>query len=185
MLAFLLSICEKKYHPIIEHIYYTYQEDMVRFAKYRLRNRSVPNYDIEAEEVVQNSFLKIVTYADKIKRKSQPKVLKSYVMSIVKNESGTFVHNYFKRPDTEALESEFASMEDYSATLNVHNLYEDIIDAIDNLDYIYGVPIYLRVVMDFEVSEIANILEICEKTAYTRIERAKKMLKNKVGDFFV
>ena len=185
MLAYILSICEPKYHPIIEHIYYTYQEDMVRFAKFRPRNRNIPHYDIEAEEVVQNSFLKIVTYADKIKRKSPPKVLKSYVMSIVKNESGTFVHKFFKHPESEALEAEFASMEDYEATLNVLNLYEDIIDAIDSLDYIYSVPIYLRVVMDFKVCEIATILEICEKTAYTRIERAKKMLKQKVGDKFI
>lgn len=185
MLAYLLSLCEKQYHPIIEHIYYTYQEDMVKFAKFRLKNRSIPNYDIEAEDVVQNSFIKIVTYASKIDQKSPPKVLKSYVMEIVKNESSTFVHKYFKHPEAEALEAEFASMEDYTATLNVLNLYEDLIDAIDSLDYIYSVPVYLRVVMDFDVGEISVMLEICEKTAYTRIERAKKMLKNKVGDFFV
>ncbi len=185
MLAYILSICEPKYHPIIEHIYYTYQEDMVRFAKFRLRNRNIPNYEIEAEDVVQNSFIKIVTYAYKIDQKSPPKILKSYVMTIVKNESSSFVHKFFKQPEAEALEGEFASMEDYTATLNILNIYEDIIDAIESLDYIYSVPIYLKVVMDFDIDEISVMLEICEKTVYTRIERAKKMLKQKVGDKFI
>lgn len=182
MLAYLLSICEPKYHPIIEHIYYTYHEDMVRFAKFKLRNRNIPNYEIESEDVVQNSFIKLVTYAYKIQHDAPPKVLKSYVFEIVKNESATFVHKYFKHPETEALESEFASVEDYSATVKILNIYNDIIDAIDTLDYIYSVPTYLKVVMDFDIDEISAILEICEKTVYTRIERAKKMLREKVGE---
>ena len=185
MLAYILSICEPKYHPIIEHIYYTYQEDMVRFAKFRLRNRSIPNYEIEAEDVVQNSFIKIVTYAYRIDAKSKPKILKSYVMEIVKNESSTYVKKFFKHPEVEALEDEFASIEDYTATLNVIDIYEDLIEAIETLDYIYSVPVYLKDVMDFDVVEIAEIMEICEKTVYTRIERGKKMLKKKVKGFFI
>ena len=181
MLAYILSLCEPKYHPIIEHIYYTYHDDMVRFAKFKLRNRNIPNYAIEAEDVVQNSFIKIITYAHKIEQKAAPKILKSYVFQIVKNESATFVHNYFKHPETEALENDFASFDDYTATVNILNIYSDINDAIDALDYIYSVPTYLNVVMDFEVAEIASMLEICEKTVYTRIERAKKMIREKVG----
>lgn len=182
MLAYLLSICEKKYHPIIEHIYYTYQEDMVRFAKFRLRNRSIPNYEIEAEDVVQNSFIKIVTYAYRIKAKSKPQVLKSYVMQIVKNESRTFVKNFFKTPEVETLEEEFGSIEDYDATLNILGIYEDVIDIIDDLDEIYSNPLYLKFIMDFEVCEIALIMEISEKTIYTRLGRGRKMLMDKLKE---
>ena len=66
MLQFLLSIADEKDHAKIEYLYNRYHEDMIRFARYRLRQKKMPNYELDAEDAVQNAFLKITKYIDKV-----------------------------------------------------------------------------------------------------------------------
>ena len=55
-----------------------YHDDMIRFAKGRLKQKRIPSYEIDAEDAVQNSFVKIIKYIDMINL-SAPEKIKSYV----------------------------------------------------------------------------------------------------------
>ena len=46
------------------YIYSHFHDDMIRLAKSRLKNAGYCNYELEAEEVVQESFIKIIKYID-------------------------------------------------------------------------------------------------------------------------
>lgn len=59
MLQFLLSISDESNHSKIEYLYNRYQKEMMRVAKSRLKQLGMPNYEIDAEDVVQNAFVKI------------------------------------------------------------------------------------------------------------------------------
>ena len=60
--------------------------------------------------------------------------------------------------------------------MRVRERYEDVIEAIGKLDERYSIPLSLRVTENMEIKEIAKLLGIAEKSVYTRLERARKML---------
>ena len=70
MLIFLLSISDKSVAANVERLYRDYYEDLLRFAQGRLKQSGIKNYEIDAEDAVQNAFVKITKYIDK-QQKSQ------------------------------------------------------------------------------------------------------------------
>ena len=57
-------------------------------------------------------------------------------------------------------------------------MYEDVVKAIENLDLVYSVTLLLRYENGLSPKEIAEMMEISEKTVYTRLSRGKKMLRD-------
>ena len=101
MLSFLLTIANESDREKIEYIYYKYHNDMIRFTRCRLKNANVFSYELAAEDVVQNSFLKIVKYIDAIDFTRSEKELKSYIFSIVANEINNYKCDIFEYDDIE------------------------------------------------------------------------------------
>ena len=87
MLAFLLSLADEKDHAKIEYLYRRYHNDMLRFARSRLHQMGMPNYELDAEDAVQNAFFKITKYIRKIDFTAEEKEIKAYVLRIVANET--------------------------------------------------------------------------------------------------
>ena len=85
MLVFLLSIADEKDRDKVEEIYHRYHIDMYRIARHKLKGR--PNADAEAEEAVQNAFVKIIEYFDKIRFDEPEEVLRAYYYTIVAHEA--------------------------------------------------------------------------------------------------
>ena len=81
----LLSI-EERMQFGIEEIYLRYHGDMLRLAKYRLKQANVPHYRTEAEDVVQNALLKLTKYARHISPDATEKEIKNYVLTVVRKK---------------------------------------------------------------------------------------------------
>ena len=175
MLQFLLSIADESDHAKVEYIYHRYHKDMLRVAKARLHGWGVSNYEFDAEDAVQNAFVKIINHIDKIDFTAEDKSIRAYILKIVANEAANVAEDLRVTDDI----NEFADRiedGDFFGELRVQERYEDVIEAIQQLDERYSIPLSLRAEKNMEIKEIAELLGIAEKSVYTRLERARKML---------
>ena len=175
MLQFLLSIADESDHAKIEYIYNQFYKDMLRVAKSRLHGKGLPNYELDAEDAVQNAFLKIVKYIHRIDFTAEEKVIRAYVLKIVANEAAGLADDYKITDDISEMADRIEDG-DFFGQLRVHQRYADVVEAIEQLDERYSIPLSLRVSEEMEIKEIAELLGIAEKSVYTRLERGRKML---------
>ena len=180
MLQFLLSIADESDHEKVEYLYHKFHKDMIIMAKSRLKGNRNFNYELDAEDVVQNAFVKIVKHIKKVDFSVSDSELKSYVLRIVINEVNNMVKNHKPIIEIENFEN---VIEDghYFEDLRVRKNYEEIIEIIIDMDDMYGIPISLRYIENMTIKEIAGLLGIAEKSVYTRIDRAKKIIISKLN----
>lgn len=175
MLQFLLSIADERDHAKVEYIYHRYHKDMLRVAKARLHGWGVPNYELDAEDAVQNAFVKIIKHINKIDFSADEKAIRAYILKIVANEAADMAEDHRITDDISELEDRIEDG-DFFGEMRVQERYEDVLEAIQQLDERYSIPLSLRVGENMEIKEIAKLLGIAEKSVYTRLERARKML---------
>jgi RNA polymerase sigma-70 factor (ECF subfamily) len=148
---------------------------MMRFAASKLGRfgRSVESH--EAEDAVQNAFVKIVKNIDKIDFSRGEKRVKNYCFSILVNE----IYNFLEE-NIEIFEfvEEFWPDEEYNyiEELNMQENYARVVKAIEELDERYSTTLYLVFSEEKTVGEIAEMMGISPKTVYTRLARGKKLL---------
>ena len=72
--------------------------------------------------------------------------------------------------------------EDYNIIdeLDMQENYEKVVKAVEELDEKYSTTLFLYFDKEMSIKEIANMMGISEKTVYTRFERGKKLLINKI-----
>ena len=175
MLAFLLMICGDDIKEKIEHIYKTYHRDMLRYAKGQLKKMNVPDYEAEAEDVVQNAFLKITRYSERIRFDRGDDAVKSYVFAIVLNEAINNANEYTATVNIDDC-FEVSTEDEFFEQLPIKEDYEKVIQAIQRLDDKYRYTLMLHYTHDMSVKEIAKLMGIPEKTVYTRLERGRTQL---------
>ncbi len=175
MLQFLLSIADESDHAKIEYVYYRYRDAMLRVAKARLHRMGVPNYELDAEDAVQNAFVKIVKHINRIDFSADDKAIRAYILKIVVNEAMGVAKDHQITDDISELAAKIEDG-DFFGQMRVQERYEDVVEAIGKLDERYSIPLSLRVGENMEIKEIAELLGIAEKSVYTRLERARKML---------
>ncbi len=180
MLQFLLTICDEKYHSRIEYIYNHFHDDMMRFAVSKFNSHGIENSIYNAEDAVQNAFVKITKNIDNIDFSKSEKSVKNYCFGILSNE----IYNILDG-DSEILEfaEEAFSADDASFVekLLMKENYDRVVEAIESMDVKYSSTLYFYFTRDMTVNEIAEMMGISPKTVYTRLERGKvlalKMLK--------
>ena len=175
MLSFLLSIADESNHGKITYLYNNYHDDMIKLAKGRLKSYGCANYEIDAEDVVQGSFLNILKYIDTVDFDSPKKELRSYVLTIVANESGKLVKEYKKIDIADDIEKN-SSDDDFFERLEIKEKYRLVMSLIKSMDEKYGITLLYFYHEDMSVKDIANIMGIPSKTVYTRLERGKRIL---------
>ncbi len=182
MLLYLISLVEDKDVPKIEYIYNKYHGDMLRFAKSRLKKAKIPSYVTDAEDVVQNAFCKICKYISKIDVNVREKELKTYVFTIVANESNNFISDY---EFVEPFDDGYAEMgdDDFFKKISITESYERVIKAIENMDEKYSITLLYRYHKGMSVKQIAALMGIPEKTVYTRLLRGRKLLLEALGEY--
>jgi RNA polymerase sigma factor (sigma-70 family) len=134
--------------------------------------------DVEdANDLVQDTMLKAVTYYSKFKEGTN---LKGWLFTIMKN---TFINNYRRLVKTNSLitQSEEISSSNlhYSATKNTSDskfIIGDINKALATLQPEYYVP-FIKYFEGYKYHEIAEILNIPIGTVKTRIHVARQILK--------
>lgn len=154
-----------------EDLYIKYKQRMYAIAYKILHNVE------DSEDAVHNAFLKIADNFEEIKKFSCQET-ERYIVIIVRNTS---INIYRKnKNDTEHL----TELDDNQSIVNI-NFFENIehdelIKAISNLPLIYKDILFLHYVNQYTTKEISKLLDISLDTAWKRIERAKKLLKQKL-----
>ena len=176
MLSFLLAISDEKDRAKVEEIYIKYRKIMYAVARNKLSSR--PNASFEAEEAVQNAFIKIIDHFDSIRFDESEERLRAYFISIATNEAINIINKQANTISIDDVDEELFSDEDFVEKLCLHSEYEYVKKAIMNLDERYRIVLLLRYVEDMEVETIANTLNMKKVTVYANIRRGKLLLLN-------
>jgi len=162
----------------MEQLYELYESKMYSVAYGILKNVA------QAEDVVQDSFIKLTDYLDKIKTVDHNKT-KGLVITIVKttainvyrkNQRETWLFEY-----TEEQEIEDPKNVIDAKVINMHN--HDMLDSVIlNMPEIYKQVIKLRYFYELSTMEISALTGVDNNAIRKRIERAKKYLIERIGE---
>ncbi|HLT42145.1 MAG TPA: RNA polymerase sigma factor [Sphingobacteriaceae bacterium] len=139
----------------------------------------------DANDLVQDTMLKAITYYDKFKAGTN---LKGWLYTIMKN---TFINNYRRNTKANSVITQTDEISSsnlfFSSTKNKgENIFvmDDIQDALTNLqeDYYRPFSMYFE---GYKYHEIADHLEIPIGTVKTRIHVARKSLKKTLKSYGV
>lgn len=132
----------------------------------------------DANDLVQDTMLKAINYAEKFKEGTN---FRGWLYTIMKN---TFINNYRRTVKSQSIISvsdEISSSKlRYSATSNTSEgkfILEDIHKALNKLEPEYQIP-FIKYFEGFKYHEIAEMLCIPIGTVKTRIHVARQLLKN-------
>ena len=180
MLLYLLTLTEENNKPIIEKLYDSYHKDMMDFAKLRLWSADRKNFAFEAEDAVQNTFVKVTKYIERIDFSREEKHIRGYIFSILINEIYNILREKEFISDVSVDEIESVGFNQIE-TLIIVEKYSDAIAAIKQMDEKYSSTLYLAICKEMTVAEIAKMMGISEKTVYSRLLRGKKILIHAVN----
>ena len=175
MLLFLLTISDESHHDKIEQIYNDYHDQMIKFTSVKLQLSKTKYNQEEVEDIVQNTFMKIVKYINNIKLSWGAENVRGYCFAILNNE----IQNYLNEvQDISPLPIELSDNEKYSILdeIVIRESYSAVVDAITKLDEKYSTTLFLIYCKDMTVKEVADLMDISPKTVYTRLARGKKKL---------
>lgn len=159
MLGFLLYISDECNHPKIIEIYNRYHDDMIKFAKSRLRNGS-DGYILEAEDVVQEFYIRILKYINSINLDADEKAVKTYILTIVSNKINDLFSEHKICENIEDYINDIESDDDFFEKLIIKERFEAVWKAIDGLDEIYRITFMYRYKNHMSIKEIAEFMEI-------------------------
>lgn len=153
---------EKQYTDIIKDN----KNELYRLAYSYVRNEQ------DALEVISEAAYKGYVSLNSIK---DTKVMKSWLKRIVINEALQLIRNRKDILDDMSWLNSMASMSED------HDMNMDLYKAIDRLSDENRQIIRLRYLMQYSISEIAEIMTMNENTVKTRISRSMKKLKLMLG----
>ena len=175
MLQFLLTLTDESNHGKVEHIYDTYHDYMMKYAVSKLQTAGRKNAIYDAEDAVQNAFMKIVKHIDKIDFSRGEKDVKNYCLTILCNEVCNVLRD---NEENFEFDEEFCFEKEYSfiEELEIKEQYNQVVKAIESLDEKYSTTLYLFYCKEKTVNEISDMMGISTKTVYTRLSRGKQLL---------
>lgn len=180
MLLYLISRVEREDAPKIEYLYNRYHGVMMRFAKARIKRAGIKSYESDAEDVVQNAFLKMCKGVKNIDLDAGETRLRAYVLSVVANEVNSFLSDYRRVEQLD--ECCDVTDKDFFEVLSIKENYERVVRVIAEMDEKYSITLMYRYTNSMSVKEIAELMGINEKTVYTRLSRGKKLLLEALGE---
>lgn len=176
MLAYLLTLAEESDKNKIEHLYKRFHGDMLRLARYQFQKSGVKG-DVHslAEDAVQNSFLKLIRYIDKIDFEKGERSVKIYVLSVVLNECVSLIKDVKNVADIDE-DPSFLADTSFFERLLIKERYDTVIRIIEKMDERYSTVLLYFYRHEMTAKEIAHLMGLSPKTVYTRLERGKKLL---------
>lgn len=175
MLQFLLTLTDESNYGKTEHLYNTYHDYMMRYAVSRFKSTGRTNFVYDAEDAVQNTFMKISKYMNAIDFSRGENDVKNYCFTILCNEICNVLSDNqenFEIDEEFCLEKEYNFIEE----LEIREKYDQVVKAMAELDEKYSTTLYLFFCKEMTVNEIADLMGISPKTVYTRLARGRKLL---------
>lgn len=154
-------------HETFKNTVFILKDEMFRFAKTFVQSRD------EAEDVVQDLMMKFWQNKNQL---SNFQNLKSYALKCVKNEC-------LNRLKHENVKLRFAHIELHKTEYykpEINNLKGEIIRYIQQLPEKQKTAIHLKDVEEYDIAEIAKIMEIDEAAVRTNLMRARQKVKEKI-----
>ena len=184
MLSFLLILTEESDIEKIQSLYETYKDLLWSFAAASLQRKAKADSTSDIEDIVQNTFVKIVRHIDKIDFSRREKDIRNYIFSILTNEISNHLNDivYTDSYDT-VLDNKIGyDIDDFIEELDIRNRYSKVVDAISQLDEKYSTTLNMAYCENMSVEEIANLMGISPKTVYTRLARGKELLRKALSE---
>ena len=177
MLQFLLTLTDESGRHKIEHIYVTYHDYMMKYAIVKLRATGRTNFICDAEDAVQNAFVKITKHIDKIDFYRSERDIKNYCFSILNNEICNLLND---EQEVFEFNEEICTSIEYSfiEELEIKDRYSAVVQAIKLLDEKYSTTLYLVFCKDYTPNQVSELMGVSVKTIYTRLARGKQLLLN-------
>ena len=172
MLAMYMALIdEESDKEKFERLYCTYREMMIKIAASVLHNKAL------VDETVQDCFLKL---AEMIKEVPDvpSKSAKAMIITMVKNKARNNLEaeHYDREEILEEGEISDKVINDILSNIG----YKELVKMIDNLEPLYRDVLVLRILEEFSVGEVAEMLELPYRTVETRLLRGRKILKDKL-----
>lgn len=137
--------------------------------------------DQDAEDIVQESFLRAYKYFASYQGKNS----RSWLLSIVRNTCYTWLHENRAQRVTVDLDDEISSAEfvndDPEQGLQIKADHELVAHALEKLPLEYRELIVLRELEELSYKEIALIAGVPIGTVMSRLARARERLKGNLG----
>ena len=175
MLQFLLTLSDESNHGKVEHLYKKYHDYFTKCAVNKFRSLGRTNCVFDAEDAVQNTFMKITRYIDNIDFSRGEQDIKNYCLAILSNEIRNVLN---ENKENYEIDEEFCAEDEYNIIeeLGMKENYAKIVKAIEGLDDKYSTTLQLYFCKEMTVNEIADLMGISPKTVYTRLARGKRLL---------
>ena len=177
MITILMTLIgdDPKEQERFRQLYSKYQQHMYSRAYYFMRNEQ------DSLDVVQEAFFSIAKNFVKIGDIDSTET-KNYIMTIVENKARNELINVSRRKAAEeALLSQW-KLERQTEHRSGKYTEADIVKMILTMPEIYSGPLYMYHIQGMHVKEIAEALGITMPTIRKRLERARKMLKEIIGE---
>ncbi len=177
MLLFLMAITEDSAKSKIRYIYDHYHNDMIRFARYRLQKAERKTTYYDAEDIVQEAFIKLTRSQERIDLSWEPKRMKAYLFAIISNLIIDLTQKENPHDNLEDYTYTFDNDEDFVEYLMVKERVAEIAKALDELSEVNKITLMYRFFEERSISEIASFMGVSEHTVYMRISRGQQYLK--------
>ena len=179
MLVYLLSISSEEAKPILRGFYLEYKDDLIKIALKELKDAGDTNYIIDAQDIVQNTFVKVTRYINRLPHKDRSNQ-KAYLYAIAKNEIRNFLAQYGKLK-TETLDPrDIPDDKNFLVVIDIKERYNEVVDAIYALDERYSTVLLFRYAENYSVKRIAQVLGVDRAVVYSRLRKGKALLLEKL-----
>ena len=145
----------------IEPLFCKHRDDVYRLALSYTRNAQ------EAEDVCQTVFLKLME-----QEHITPGKEKAWLMQVTANECRNLLRSSWWRKTTDLEEAMPVPSPQYS----------DVFQVVMGLKPKYRVVVYLRYYEEYTTQEIGQLLKISQSAVTTRLNRARRMLKEQLKE---
>ena len=145
-----------------------YQKKLIRYAYNLIKNKD------KAIDIVQESFVKAFINLNDF---NIEKKFSSWIYRIVHNQAINLAKKYQK--ETPLLENwDFESNDDVENDFEQKETKENVEKCLKEIPLLYSEPLSLYYLDEKSYEEISDILRIPMGTVATRINRAKKLMRN-------
>jgi len=145
---------------------------------YRLASNLAKN-EADAQDIFQDVFERFLKYGTK-KEFDSLEHAKHWFVRVTINCHNAFLEKKKKLNEFEQVEQDESSIE-MIAVEEEKKVYFDLTEAVGELEEKYRLVIHLFYYEGYKIKELAELLNENENTIKTRLSRAKKVLKEKLG----
>ncbi|HET9597159.1 MAG TPA: sigma-70 family RNA polymerase sigma factor [Anaeromyxobacteraceae bacterium] len=150
--------------------------------------------DRDAEDLVQDTFLRAYRFFDKFERGTN---IKAWLFKILTN---TFINRYRRTvkertivegSEREAVHERFISREATEYAANPEQYFfdrllsDDVLRAVDSLPIDFRMVVILADLQEFSYKEIAEILDVPVGTVMSRLYRGRRLLQKALANYAV